>query len=152
MSDENFETEDNKESRQEADADRRRYKIGKSATDAFAIKLDRVRKIDFRTSSIIHMERKFQKKSWKILADLNLMDWSHEDTINLIWAGLLHEYPDIEDDDIMLMWDGTLFDDRMKAFSDLIHALAKVLGAPVNEKVYKEAMAEWDKQQKATRE
>ena len=149
MSNENFEAEDR--TRHDIDADRRRYKIGKSATDAFAIKLDRVRKIDFRTKSVIYMERKFQKKSWKILSDLNLMDWAHEDPINLIWAGLLHEYPDIEEDDIILMWDGTPFDDRMKAFSDLIHALAKVVGAPVDEKVYKDAMDTWNKQQKASR-
>ena len=131
-------------------AERRRdLKIGKAVSDAVEIKLDRVRKMDFRTSSIIHMERTLKKKSWQILQALNVQDWGHEDTISLIWAGLLHEYPDIEMDDVMAMWDSTMFDDRMKAMADVIHALAKAIGAPVDEKAYKDSMDLWEKQQAA---
>ena len=82
-------------------AERRRdLKIGKAISDAVEIKLDRVRKVDFKTSSIISMERKLNKKSWRVLSDLNVQDWEHGDTINLIWAGLLYEHPDIEPSDV----------------------------------------------------
>ena len=133
-------------------AERRRdLKIGKAISDAVEIKLDRVRKVDFKTSSIIHMERTLNKKSWRVLSDLNVQDWEHSDTINLIWAGLLYAHPDIEPSDVEMMWDATLFDDRMKAMADVIHALARAIGAPVDEKQYKEAMDLWNKQQAATK-
>jgi len=137
---------------QEVAERRRDLKIGKAVSDAVEIKLDRVRKMDFRTSSIIHMERTLNKKSWKVLTDLNVQDWAHEDTLNLLWAGLLYEHPDIELSDVMAMWDATLFDDRMKAMADAIHALARAIGAPVDEKQYKESMDLWDKQQAAVKE
>ena len=131
-------------------AERRRdLKIGKAVSDAVGIKLDRVRKVDFKTSSIIQMEQTLHKKSWQVLAALNVQDWAHEDTLNLLWAGLLYEYPDIELIDVMAMWDATPFDDRMKAMADVIHALAKAIGAPVDEKAYKESMDLWNKQQAA---
>ena len=131
-------------------AERRRdLKIGKAVSDAVEIKLDRVRKVDFKTSSIIHMERTLNKKSWKVLTDLNTQDWAHEDTLNLIWAGLLYEHPDIEADDVRAIWDATPFDARMKATADVIHALARAIGAPVDEKAYKESMDLWNKQQTA---
>ena len=131
-------------------AERRRdLKIGKAVSDAVEIKLDRVRKVDFKTSSIIQMEQTLHKKSWQVLAALNVQDWAHEDTLNLLWAGLLYEYPDIELIDVMAMWDATPFDDRMKAMADVIHALAKAIGAPVDEKAYKESMDLWNKQQAA---
>ena len=131
-------------------AERRRdLKIGKAVSDAVEIKLDRVRKVDFKTSSIIRMERMLNKKSWRVLSDLNVQDWEHGDTINLIWAGLLYEHPDIEPSDVEMMWDATPFNDRMKAMADVIHALAKAIGAPVDEKQYKESMDLWEKQQAA---
>ena len=131
-------------------AERRRdLKIGKAVSDAVGIKLDRVRKVDFKTSSIIQMQQTLHKKSWQVLAALNVQDWAHEDTLNLLWAGLLYEYPDIELIDVMAMWDATPFDDRMKAMADVIHALAKAIGAPVDEKAYKESMDLWNKQQAA---
>ena len=136
---------------QEVAERRRDLKIGKAVSDAVEIKLDRVRKVDFKTSSIIHMERTLNKKSWRVLSDLNVQDWEHSDTINLIWAGLLYAHPDIEPSDVEMMWDATLFDDRMKAMADVIHALARAIGAPVDEKQYKEAMDLWNKQQAATR-
>ena len=137
---------------QEIAEDRRGLKIGKAVSDAVEIKLDRVRKMDFRTSSIIHMERTLNKKSWQVLQALNVQDWGHEDTISLIWAGLVYEHPDIELSDVMAMWDATMFDDRMKAMADVIHALAKAIGAPVDEKAYKEAMDTWNKQLTAVNE
>ena len=131
-------------------AERRRdLKIGKAVSDAVEIKLDRVRKVDFKTSSIIHMEQTLRKKSWRVLSDLNVQDWEHGDTINLIWAGLLYEHPDIEPSDVEMMWDATPFNDRMKAMADVIHALAKAIGAPVDEAQYKESMDLWEKQQAA---
>ena len=131
-------------------AERRRdLKIGKAVSDAVGIKLDRVRKIDFKTSSIIRMERMLNKKSWRVLSDLNVQDWEHGDTINLIWAGLLYEHPDIDPSDVEMMWDATPFNDRMKAMADVIHALAKAIGSPVDEKQYKESMDLWVKQQAA---
>ena len=131
-------------------AERRRdLKIGKAVSDAVGIKLDRVRKVDFKTSSIIQMEQTLHKKSWQVLAALNVQDWAHEDTLNLLWAGLLYEYPDIELIDVMAMWDATPFNDRMKAMADVIHALAKAIGAPVDEAQYKESMDLWEKQQAA---
>jgi len=143
---------ENERTPQEVAERRRDLKIGKAVSDAVEIKLDRVRKMDFRTSSIIHMERTLNKKSWKVLTDLNVQDWAHEDTLNLLWAGLLYEHPDIELSDVMAMWDATLFDDRMKAMADAIHALARAIGAPVDEKQYKESMDLWDKQQAAVKE
>ena len=143
---------ENERTPQEVAERRRDLKIGKAVSDAVEIKLDRVRKMDFRTSSIIHMERTLNKKSWKVLTDLNVQDWAHEDTLNLLWAGLLYEHPDIELSDVMVMWDATLFDDRMKAMADAIHALARAIGAPVDEKQYKESMDLWDKQQAAVKE
>jgi len=134
---------------QEVAERRRDLKIGKAVSDAVGIKLDRVRKVDFKTSSIIQMEQTLHKKSWQVLAALNVQDWAHEDTLNLLWAGLLYEYPDIELIDVMAMWDATPFDDRMKAMADVIHALAKAIGAPVDEKAYKESMDLWNKQQAA---
>ena len=133
-------------------AERRRdLKIGKAVSDAVEIKLDRVRKMDFKTSSIISMERQLNKKSWRVLSDLNVQDWEHGDTINLIWAGLLHEHPDIDPSDVEMMWDATPFNDRMKAFGSLLHILAKAVGAPVDEKAYEETMALWEKMQAATK-
>ena len=136
---------------QEVAERRRDLKIGKAISDAVEIKLDRVRKVDFKTSSIIHMERTLNMKSWQVLKMVDTQDWPHEDTINMIWAGLLYEHPDIEVNDVVAMWDATLFDDRMKAMADVIHALARAIGAPVDEKQYKEAMDLWNKQQAATR-
>lgn len=134
---------------QEIAEDRRNLKIGKAVGGAIEVKLDRMRKIDFRSHGIIQMERAFEKKSWKILAALNVQDWSHEDTINLIWGGMVHEHPEIRIEDVEAIWDATQFDDRMRAFSTLLHILAKAIGAPVDEKAYKEAMDMWDKQQAA---
>ena len=37
----------------------------------------------------------------------------------------------------------------MKAMADVIHALAKAIGAPVDEAQYKESMDLWNKQQAA---
>ena len=140
---------ENERTPQEVAERRRDLKIGKAVSDAVGIKLDRVRKVDFKTSSIIQMEQTLHKKSWQVLAALNVQDWAHEDTLNLLWAGLLYEYPDIELIDVMAMWDATPFDDRMKAMADVIHALAKAIGAPVDEKAYKESMDLWNKQQAA---
>ena len=95
------------------------------------------------------MERTLNKKSWRVLSDLNVQDWAHGDTINLLWAGLLYEHPDIDPSDVEMMWDATPFNDRMKAMADVIHALAKAIGAPVDEKQYKESMDLWEKQQAA---
>ena len=134
---------------QEVAERRRDLKIGKAVSDAVEIKLDRVRKVDFKTSSIIRMEQTLRKKSWRVLSDLNVQDWEHGDTINLIWAGLLYEHPDIEPSDVEMMWDATPFNDRMKAMADVIHALAKAIGAPVDEKAYKDSMDLWAKQQAA---
>ena len=134
---------------QEVAERRRDLKIGKAVSDAVEIKLDRVRKVDFKTSSIISMEQLLDKKSWRVLSDLNVQDWAHGDTINLIWAGLLYEHPDIEPSDVEMMWDATPFNDRMKAMADVIHALAKAIGAPVDEAQYKESMDLWEKQQAA---
>ena len=130
---------------------RRALKIGKAVSDAVEIKLDRVRKMDFRSSSIIQMEHAFHKKAWQILASLNIQDWAHEDTINLIWAALLHEHPDIHVKDVEMIWDATPFNDRMRAFGSLLHILAKAIGAPVDEKAYEETMATWDRMQAATK-
>ena len=133
-------------------AERRRdLKIGKAVSDAVGIKLDRVRKVDFKTSSIIRMERMLNKKSWRVLSDLNVQDWEHGDTINLIWAGLLYEHPDIDPSDVEMMWDATPFNDRMRAFGSLLRILAKAVGAPVDEKAYEDTMALWEKMQAATK-
>ena len=146
-----YENEDER-TPQEIAEDRRTLKIGKTVSNVVPVKLDRERRIDFKSRGIIQMERAFQKKSWKILAALNVQDWSHEDTINLIWAGMIHEHPDIRIEDVEAIWDATPFEDRMKAFSSLLHNLAKAIGAPVDEKTYKESMDLWDKQQAAFRD
>ena len=136
---------------QEVAERRRTLNIGKTVSDAVEIKLDRVRKMDFRSSSIIQMEHAFRKKAWQILASLNIQDWAHEDTIILIWGALLHEHPDIHVKDVEMIWDATPFNDRMRAFGSLLHILAKAIGAPVDEKAYEETMAVWDKMQAATK-
>ena len=136
---------------QEVAERRRDLKIGKAISDAVEIKLDRVRKMDFKSHSIIQMEHAFRKKAWKILADLNIQDWAHGDTINLIWAGLLYEHPDIDPSDVEMMWDATPFNDRMRAFGTLLHILAKAVGAPVDEKAYEDTMALWERMQAATK-
>ena len=95
------------------------------------------------------MERMLKRKTFQIVASLNSMDWGHEDTLALIWAGMLHEYPDIEIEDVEKIWDATPFEDRMKAFADVTHAVSKAAGLPVDEKAYQKAMDEWLRIQKA---
>ena len=119
---------------QEAAEKRRSLNIGKAVSDAKKIKFDRARKIDFRTSSIVQMERMFRRKAWQIVQDFGAGGWSHEDLMGVIWAGLLPEYPDITIHDVWAIWDATPVPDRTKAVTELTVALVRSLGADIDEK------------------
>lgn len=118
---------------QEAAESRRSLNIGKAVSDARKIKFDRVRKIDFRTSSIIQMERTLNRKAWQIVQDFGAGGWSHADLMGVIWAGLLHENPDITIHDVWAIWDATQVADRTKAVTELTMAMVRALGASVDE-------------------
>jgi hypothetical protein len=142
-------SDENEGSRQALDADRRQYRIGKNVTEVVEVKLDHVRKLTFRSKALREMERTLNKKSIQIIAAINEADWSHEDTLNLIWAGLITETPDIALDDLDLIWDATPMMDRVKAFADVVHAVSRAVGLPVDEERFKKAMELWNKQQNA---
>ena len=119
---------------QETAADRRSLNIGKAVSDTKKIKFDRIRAIDFRTSGIILMERTLRKKAWQIVQDFGMGGWSHEDLMGVIWAGLLHDNPDITIHDVWAIWDATAVDDRTKAVTDLITVMVRSLGANIDNK------------------
>jgi len=119
---------------QEAAESRRSLHIGKAVSDAKNIKFDRVRKLDFRTSAIVLMERTLRRKSWQIVQEFGAGGWSHEDLMAVIWAGLLHENPDITIHDVWAIWDATPVEDRTKAVTELMVVVVRALGASVDEK------------------
>ena len=131
---------------QQVAEERRRFKIGKSATDAVEIKLDRVRKLRFKSSCIRLAERTLNKKSWKILINMDMKDWSHDETIFMLFTGLLDEYPDLRIEDVDQMWDATPALDRMMAMAETTHAFARAIGSPVDEAQYKKAVETYNKQ------
>jgi len=125
---------DDERSPQEAAEGRRSLKVGKAVSDAKTIKFDRPRKIDFRTGAIVLMERTFHRKSWQIVQDFGEGGWSHEDLMGLIWAGLLHDNPDITIHDVWAIWDATAVEERTKAVTTLLRVLVRSLGSDIDER------------------
>ena len=119
---------------QEAAEGRRSLHIGKAVSDARTIKFDRPRKIDFRTSSIIQMERTLRRKSWQIVQEFGVGGWSHEELMGIIWAGMLQENEDLTIHDVWAIWDATPIPDRTKAVTEIITVMVRALGADIDEK------------------
>ena len=113
---------------------RRSLHIGKAVSDSRTIKFDRPRKIDFRTSSIIQMERTLRRKSWQIVQEFGVGGWSHEELMGIIWAGMLHENEDLTIHDVWAIWDATPISDRTKAVTEIITVMVRALGADIDEK------------------
>jgi len=114
---------------QEAAEGRRSLHIGKSVSDATKIKFDRVRIFDFRTLSIIQMERMLHRKSWEIVQEFSAGGWSHEELMAVLWAGLLHTTKDITPQDAWAIFDATPIEARPKAVIALVKTLTRALGA-----------------------
>ena len=114
---------------QEAAEGRRSLSIGKAVSDATKIKFDRVRTFDFRTPTIIQMERMLHRKSWQIVQEFSTGGWSHEDLMAILWVGLLRDNPDMTLQDAWAIWDATPIKDRSNAAIQLVKTLTRALGA-----------------------
>ena len=108
---------------------RRSLGIKKAVVDAHSIKFDRVRVFDFRTPSIVQMERMLHMKSWQIVQEFSVGGWSHEELMGVLWTGLLHSNPDIKINDAWAIWDATPIEERTDATISLVKALTRALGA-----------------------
>ena len=124
---------DDRSPREAADG-RRSLHIGKAVSDARTIKFDRQRRIDFRTSSIIQMERMLRTKSWQIVQNFRVGGWSHEELMGIIWAGMLHENADLTIHDVWAIWDATPIPDRTNATIEIIMVMVRALGDDIDEK------------------
>ena len=108
---------------------RRSLGIKKAVSDARTIKFDRPRVFDFRTPSIVQMERMLHMKSWQIVKEFSVGGWSHEELMGVLWTGLLHSNPDIKINDAWAIWDATPIEERTDAAIALVKALTRALGA-----------------------